>query len=60
MGAGQAGHLEFVPSQCFELKAVLKSCQGQGCFYRTSTGFPFLTCNSNAREKRQVTTGRKW
>lgn len=41
-GNWQSGHLMFVLLQRFELKVILKSCRGQGCFYRMSTSFLVL------------------
>lgn len=41
-----------VPLQCFELKVIPRSCQGQGCFYRMSTSFPFLACNRATPERK--------
>lgn len=50
--ARQSRNLMFVPLQCFELKVIPRSCQGQGRFYRMSTSFPFLACNRATPERK--------
>lgn len=42
VGPGLSGHLVSVALRCLALKAVLKSCKSQGCFYRVNTNFPFF------------------
>lgn len=42
MGAGLRGYLVFMRLCCCELKVILKSCQGQGCFSRAVISFCFL------------------